>query len=234
MLVNIILSIGFNLNIVLSGVITFIIVLLGYIIVANIRQRKRYNLLEKDLEPEAFIESTKNQLEITGKNKQANTMLNIDLLLGLMIMRRYEEARNVLNKINTKYLSKWNGSILIFHNSEMSFYYNTGEIDKAMEIYNTRIKSYPIKTLNESITMDLILANKSYHEKEFKVSRELYQKVLQGNKSKRLELEIYFVLDNIDEEEGNIEEAIRKYDKVADEGNKLYSAYLSKEKLKSL
>ncbi|WFA09065.1 hypothetical protein [Tissierella sp. Yu-01] len=234
MLVNIILSIGFNLNIVLSGVITFIVVLLGYIIVANIRQRKRYNLLEKDLEPEAFIESTKNQLEITGKNKQANTMLNIDLLLGLMSMRRYEEARDVLNKINTKYLSKWNGSILIFHNSEMSFYYNTGEIDKAMEIYNTRIKGYPIKTLNESITMDLILANKSYHEKEFKISRELYQKVLQGNKSKRLELEIYFVLANIDEEEGNIEEAIRKYNKVADEGNKLYSAYLSKEKLKSL
>lgn len=233
-IINIVLLKVFNLNTVLAGVITVTIVFLGYIIYANIRQRKRHDLLEKYLNPDAFIEATEKQLEITGKNKQANTMLNLDLLLGFLSMRNYDKAKDALNNINKKYPPKWNGSILIFHSYEMNLYYNTGETDKATEIYDTRIKEYPIKILNESITMDLILANRSYNENEYKISRELYQKVLKVSKSKRLEIEIYYILANIDEAEGNIEEAIKKYKKVVNEGNKLYSVNLAKEKLKVL
>jgi hypothetical protein len=47
-------------------------------------------------------------------------------------------------------------------------------------------------------------------------------------------MEIYYVLANIDEAEEDIDGAIKKYKKVANEGNKLYSAYLAKEKLKVL
>jgi tetratricopeptide (TPR) repeat protein len=234
MIINIVFLKVFNLNTILAGVITVTLIFLGYIIYANTRQKKRHDLLEKYLDPDAFIKATEKQLKITGKNKQANTMLNLDLLLGFLCMRNYEEAKDALNNINKKYLTKWNGSILIFHSYEMNLYYNTGEIDKAMKIYETRIKEYPIKILNESITMNLILANKSYNEKEYKISRELYQRVLQGNKSKRLEIEIYYILANIDEDEGNIEEAIKKYKKVVNEGNKLYSVNLAKEKLKVL
>lgn len=218
----------------LSGIITFIIVLLGYIIVANFKQRKRYKLLEEDLDPKGFIESTERQIKIIGKNKRSRTILNADLIVGLMSMRRYEEALDILNEIDIKYLSKWNGSSLICYSNEMSLYYNIGEVDKAKEIYESKIKNYPIKILNESLTMNVILANKSFYEKEYSSCKELYNRVLQGNKSKRLKFEVYYILANIDEEEGNIEEAIKKYRIVADKGNKLYSADLAREKLKTL
>jgi tetratricopeptide (TPR) repeat protein len=161
-------------------------------------------------------------------------MLKADLIVGLLSMRKYEDAWDILNEIDIKYLPKWDGSLLIYYNNEMSLYFNTGEIDKAKEIYETKIKNYPIKILNESLTMDLILANKSFYEKEYNSSKELFSKVLQNNKSKRLKLEVYYILANIAEQEGNIEEAIQKYKTVAEEGNKLYSAYLARGKLKTL
>ncbi len=233
-IINIILLKGFELDTLLAGILTVTIVLLGYIIYANYKQRKRYKLLEEDLDPEAFIEATKKQLKIVGKNKRSKTILNADLIVGLLSLRKNEETLDILNETNVNYLSKWNGSQLIYYGNEMSLYYNMGEADKAKEIYEAKIRNYPIKLLNESLNMDLILANKSLHEKEYNTSKELYNKVLQNNKSKRVKVEIYYTFAHIAEEEGNIEEAIKKYKIVADKGNKLYSAYLAKEKIKTL
>lgn len=225
---------GLNLGGLLSWILTVMIIGIGYIIYSNIRQKKRYDLLEQDLDPEAFIEATKKQMKITGKNKRAYALLNHDLIVGLLSMRKYEEARDVLDEINEAHLSKWNGSILNYYNVEMILYSNAGDMDRANEIYETKIRNYPIKLLNESMTMDLILADKSLREKEYNISRELFNKVLKNIKSKRLKLEIYHSLAIIDEEEGRIEEAIRKYKKVADKGNKLHLSFLAKEKLKEL
>lgn len=224
----------FNLGGFLSWILPVMIIGIGYIIYSNIRQRKRCDLVEQDLDPEAFIEATKKQIRITGKNKQAYAILNHDLIVGLLSMRKYEEARNILDEINEQHLPKWNGSILSYYSIEMVLYSNAGDIDRAHEVYETKIRNYPIKILSESMTMDLILADKSLREKEYTISRELFNKVLKYTKSKRLKLEIYYSLAIIDEEEGKIEEAIKKYKKVADKGNKLHSSLLAKEKLKEL
>lgn len=188
--------------------------------------------MEEDLDPEAFIEATEKQIKITGKNKRSNSMLKTDLIVGLMSMGKYEEALDILDEIDIKYLQKWNGSLLIYYSNEMSLYYNIGEVDKAKEIYENKIKSYPIKILNESLTMNIILANKSFYEKEYSSCKELYNRVLQNNKSKRLKIEVYYILANIAEQEGDIEQAIKKYKIVAEKGNKLYSANLASERLK--
>ena len=100
------------------------------------------------------------------------------------------------------------------------------------EIYESKIKDFPVKTLAENRNMDVIMANMSYNEKEYKTCRVLSNKILNSNNSKALELQINYMLAGIDEAEGNIEEAIRKYTKVANEGNQLYSSKLAKKKLK--
>lgn len=115
LVLNIMLLKVFDFGTILAGLVTFFLVIFGYIIYANIRQGRRYNLLEQDLDPEAFIKATEKQMEITGKNKRACAILNGDLIVGLLSMRRYEEAKDILDKIDIKYLSKFNGSILIYY-----------------------------------------------------------------------------------------------------------------------
>lgn len=190
--------------------------------------------MEEDLDPEAFIDATKKQIRIAAKNKRSKAIFNADLVVGLMSMGKYQEALEMADEINIKYLSKWNGSILIYYSNMMSLYINIGEIDKAKKIYEDKIKDYPIKILNESMTMDVVLANKSFNEKEYNISKELFNKVLKSNKSRRLKFQVYYILAEIAEQEGNIEEAIKKYKIVGEKGNKLYISNLAKEKLKEL
>lgn len=225
---------AFDLEPALAGALTFVIVILGDIKYANSRRKNRYKLLEDDLDPEAFIQATEKQIKIVAKNKRSKTILNADLALGLMDMGKYEEALNTLNQIDKRYLSKWNGSLLIYYSNLMSLYTNIGEIEKAIEIYEDKIKNYPIRILTESMTMDIVLANKSFYGKEYNTSKEFFHKVLNNNKSRRLKVQIYYILANIAEQDGNLEEAIIKYKIVGDKGNKLYASYLAKEKLKVL
>ena len=186
------------------------------------------------MDPEAFIEATEKQMKITGKNNRAKAIFDVEIVVALMCMSKHEDALDILNEIDTRYIQKWDGSLLYYYSAEMNLYYNIGQEDKAKEIYESKIRDYPIKILNESRIMDSILSNKSFNEKEYSTCKELLNKVLQNNKSRRVKIEVYYMLANIAQQEGNLEEAIKKYKIVAEKGNKLYSSYLAKEKLKEL
>lgn len=56
--------------------------------------------------------------------------------------------------LDISYLQKWNGSHLIYYSNEMRLYYNIGKVDKAKEIYEAKIKDYPVNILSKSLTME--------------------------------------------------------------------------------
>jgi len=214
-----------------GGIITVVIVTLSYIIYINHRQRKRYNILENDLDPEEFIKATYGAYKNAGKNKQLNSLLNMDLAFGYISLGQYKEALEFLNKVEPNYLPKINKSILAYYNTLMIVYYNLNECNKAEDVYE-KAEKYRVKDKQGQQLMDLLLANKHFYEGNYEESRKRFEDYSKNKMSKRLELEVIFDLANIDEKEGNIKDAILKYEKVAREGNKLYSAKLAKEKLK--
>lgn len=222
---------GLNLSYVLSAIITVIIVMLGYSILALSSQKKRLRILEEELDPEAFIEAIEKQRKITGKNKRINTFLNFDVVAGLISMGRYKEAKDVMEKIDIRYLSKWSGSLLAYYNNKMLLFYNSGEKHMADEIYEKKVRDFPLKTPNLKAIMNLILASKNFEDGNYEESKELYNKYLSINNSKRLELEILYIFAEIDEKQGKIEAAMEKYSRVAKEGNKLYIVSKAREKL---
>ncbi len=222
---------GLNLSYILSSVITIAIVLLGYIIIAIIRHRKRLKLLEVHLDPEAFIEATERQKKITGKNKRTNTYLNFDIVAGLMSLGKYKEAMDVMEELNLKYLTPKNGLLLGYYHNKMILLYELGQKEKADELFENKIKDFPLKTPVLRSLMGLLLAIRAFQEGEFEESKELCNKYLNNNKSRRLELELLYILAEIDEKQGNIESAIEKYTRIAKEGNKLNTATKAREKL---
>ena len=221
----------FKLQFLTGGIITVGIVTLGYIIYINHIQRKRYNILENDLDPEEFIKATYEAYKNAGKNKQLNSLLNIDLAFGYISIGQYKDALEFLHKVEPDHLPKINRSILSYYNVLMIVYYNLNEYHNAKDIYD-KVKRYEVKDKLGQQLMNLLIANKYFYEGNYEESRKRFENYPENKMSKRLKLEILFNLANIDEKEGNIKDAILKYEKVAREGNKLYSAKLAKEKLK--
>ena len=220
----------FKLSFFIGGLITVFIVTLGYIIYINYKQGKRYSILENALDPETFIEATYEAYKYSGKNKQLNSLLNNDLAIGYISLGDYEKAKEFLLKVEPEHLPRINKIILTYYNALMIVYYNLENYNEVGKVYDKAIQ-YEVKGKLGNRLMTILQANKSFYEGDYQNSRKLFESYPKDKMSKRLELEILFDLANIDEKEGNIKEAVSKYERVAKEGNKLYSAKVARDKL---
>lgn len=222
---------GLNLSYLLSALITLFIVMIGYIIIGSRRSNRRLNLLERDLDPEAFVEAIEEQRKITGKSRRINAYLDYDLVVGLISMGKYQEAKDIIDNIDIKYIPKWNGALLGYYNNKMILLYNLGKKEEADKIFEKYVKDFPLKTPKLKYYMKNILAGKRFEEDNLEECKELCNEYLSVNKSKRIELELLYMLAEIDEKQGDKKSAREKYSKIAKEGNKLYTASLAREKM---
>lgn len=213
-----------------GGIITVIPVVVGYIIYIQIKQTKRYKLLEEDLDPEAFIESTYKAYRYAENNKQLNSMFNMDLAFGYMSLGEYNKTLECLDKIDPDELPKINNSIISYYTLLMISYYNIDDFDRALINYE-KAESYKLTNKRAGKLIDLLKANRYLYEREYARSKELFEKYPKDKISKRLELEILYILAYIDEKEGNEKDANLKYEIVAKNSNKLYIGKLAKEKV---
>lgn len=232
LMVTFITNFVLKLSFLTGGIITVGIVILGYILYINYVQRKRYGILENDLDPEAFIQATHEAYKNAGKNKQLNSLLNCDLAIGYISLGDYKMAIELLEKVEPIHLPKANKLVLAYYNALMIVYYNLNEYDKVKGIYEM-VKKYEVRDKLDEQLMNILMANKYFYEGNYEASRKIFKEYPKNKMSKRLELEILFDLAKMDEKEGNIKNAISKYEKIAREGNKLYSAKLAKKRLKS-
>lgn len=219
-----------KLSFVTGGIVTLAIVILGYIIYVNYRQGKRYALLEEDLDPEAFIEATHRTYKNAGNDKQLNSLLNSELAFGYISLGEFETAMEFLHKVEAKYLPRINKFILVYYNALIIVYSNLEEYDKLEEIYKL-VEKYEVKGDLAERLMNILMANKYFCEGNYLESAKMFESYPKDKMSKRLELEILFNLASIDEKEGNIKEAVLKYERVEKEGNKLYIVELAKKSL---
>lgn len=222
----------FKMSFLKGGIITIGLVTLGYILYMNIKQRKRYSILEEKLDPEKFIEETHKAYRYAGKNKELNSLLNMDLAFAYMSLGEYNKTMEFLDKVDPKQLPKTNNSLVGYYTSLMIVYYNLDDCDKAREMYKEASK-YPLKNKRAEHLRAILDANKYFYEGDYEASRRLFSSYPKDKMSKRFELEILYVLACIDEKERNCQSANLKYKKVAKEANGLYIGKLSKDKLKA-
>ncbi|QZY55951.1 tetratricopeptide repeat protein [Crassaminicella profunda] len=208
-------------NTVLAGGITFITVVVGYIIIAFIRSKKRLNILEENCDPKAFIEATKKQMEITGKNPKIKAYLTIDQAAGLILMGEFQKAKEILLSTPKSYLSVKNGTLLVYTINLISCLYELGEVDDAEELYETQVPLLPPVNQRMRIAMKLLIAERFFFLNKYEESKEQFQQLLKEKISKRRKLSILYRLAQIDEKNGNLIAAQKKYKEVAENGNHL-------------
>ncbi|WP_315115580.1 hypothetical protein [uncultured Clostridium sp.] len=218
-------------NVIISGSITFVTVIIGYIIIANVRNKKRVNLLEENCDPQAFLEATEKQRDMIGKKDKYNTYLNIDKAVGLITMGEFEEAKELLMSIDKTYLSAKNGMLLIYTIDLLYCLYELGEISHAEEIFETQIPLLPPVNSRMILSMKLLVAERLLFLNRYEESREKFQELLNEKMTKRMRIGVLYDLAKIDENTGDIDSAQNKYKEVAESGNKLWIAKEAKKHL---
>ncbi|PKM66497.1 MAG: hypothetical protein CVU95_10975 [Firmicutes bacterium HGW-Firmicutes-2] len=220
-------------NYILAGIITLLLVGTGYIFIALSRNKKRLHLLEDLCDPYAFIEATERQRAITGKDPKINAYLNVDYCAGLILLGRFQEAKDLLLSIDQKYLSKKNGTLLIYTINLISCCYGMGEIPEAEVLFETKIPL--LSPVNSKLTLytELLIAERLYMHGKLLESKEKYNECLVEKISLRQRLCIFYSLAQIDEAFGDLQAAHEKYEEVVKYGNRLWVAEDAQLKLQA-
>ncbi|WFD11820.1 tetratricopeptide repeat protein [Tepidibacter hydrothermalis] len=212
-------------NKVLSGIITLILVLGGYIYLCKKRKAKRFSLILDQCDPYKFLEATEKQRKITGKSKKYNVYFDMNKALGLSALGRFEETKEILENIDKSKLSRKDGTEIVYIISLISCYYDLGEIEKAEKLFESKMPILSPLTEKMRESVEFLLADRLFYLGRYEESKKIYEKkISDDNISKCIELEILYKLAQIDEKNGDLESAKSKYIKVSNEGNKLYIA----------
>ena len=218
-------------NTYIAGLITFNVVVIGYIIIAYKRSKKRISIMEDQCDPEKFIDATEAQRKITGKNPKVNAYLNIDKGAGLILMGEFQKAKELLLSIDKTKLSPKNGSLLSYMINLICCHYELGEIEEGEALFENQIPILsPINPrLKESV--ELLIAERLFFLKRFDESKEKLESILEKGVSKRKRLGILYILAEINEVFGETESARKKYSEIAEMGNKLWISKQARHKI---
>jgi tetratricopeptide (TPR) repeat protein len=198
----------------------------GYIISKS--QRKA---LDTDCDPERFLKMMDRQEKRFRRNDGALNRLAVNRAAAHMVLGDYKRAEEYLEGIDTSYLSEKNGTYLVYIINLIFCYYELGRIDEAELLYETKmVKLCPIgKRLQKSV--DLLVGERYYFLKQYDLSYDYLYKLLNFELNKRQYMEVLYYLAQMDMIKGETKQAIDKLSKVAKQGNKLWIAKASRDKL---
>jgi tetratricopeptide (TPR) repeat protein len=221
-------------NTVVAGQITLVTMIVGYVAIAVVRSKKRLNLIEEKCNPQAFIEATERQRNITGKDPKIDAYLSIDKAAGLILMGEFEKAKEVLLSIDRAYLSVKNGTLLIYTINLILCLYQLGEISHAEELFETQVPLLPPVNSKMTQLMKVLVAERFFFLNRFEESKEKFQELLGEKITKRERLGILYQLAQVEDKQGDINAAKEKYQEVSDYGEDLWIAQQARERLENM
>ena len=196
------------------------------------------NVLDKELDPEKFIELTENEYN-KNKNKKYRNYMKLNLSAGYSSAGKIETAYEKLKEVDlSKKLYRERNKILYYYNEALILNV-LGKKEEATEIYNKELseeieKIGKRKKDSEIYNLIKSLEGMLFHENDNEKMIEILNEALKKTKTKRQNLGLKHLLAAYKEKAGKIEQAIELYKEVAENGNKLYIVQEAREKLKKL
>ena len=219
----------YNVNIILSILITFVIVLICNIVAGYIIASLQIKALDSDCDPERFLKMMDKQEKRVGKKESIVMRLNINRAAAYMLLGNYQAAKEYLQGIEKSYLSEKNGSYLVYIINLILCYYELGDIEKAELLYETElVQLCPItKRLRKSV--EILIGERYYYLKNYDQSYKHLKNLLNYDLDKRQYLGALYRLAQMDVLNGATELASKRFKKIAKLGNKLWIAKDSHE-----
>lgn len=233
-LASVIILLHFDVNFIMSLLITFIILMAINYIIGYIISKLRRKVLEFDCDPERYLIMLDNQEKRFHSKPRILNYLAINRGAGHMLLGDYQTAKKYLEEIDHSYLSEKNGSLLAYTINLILCHYEMGEIEKAEILYETNlIRLCPFeKRLKKSV--EILIGERYYYLKKYDLSYNHLKNLLDYDLSKAQYLGILYLLAQMDVMNGATEQAIKKLKKIAKLGNKLGIAKESQKMLESM
>lgn len=224
----------FDVSIIGSFVITFCILLLFNYTIGFILMSLQRKALDSDCDPEKFLRMLDNQEKRRGKEQKVIHRLAVNRAAAYIALGNIDTAKEYLDGVDSSYLSEKDGSFLIYTINLIICLYELGELEKAEILYETNlIKLCPIgKRLQKSV--EILIGERYYFLEKYNLCYENLSKLKNCNLDKRQYLGILYRLSQIDIQRGDIEQAVKKLNKIKKFGNKLGIAKSSREILDNL
>ncbi|MDF2589472.1 MAG: hypothetical protein K0S41_3313 [Anaerocolumna sp.] len=223
-----------GINLVATIVITMVAVFSLYITIAMIRQRKYINQLDELCDPEKFLESTMKQEGITGNCKNSY-LFTINTAVSHMELGDYMTGLKLLESVDKDQFGKNKISQTVYYIDLMICYYELGMIEKAEQLFETVLPLAAPYNNKLKQSIDVLIGERFYYLGRYEESYEHLSKVVKEYQMcKRRYLEVIFRLAFMDELKGDMDKAIKRYEKVIKFGNKLGIVNDAKDRLNKL
>ena len=196
------------------------------------------NVLDKELDPEKFIELTENEYN-KNKNKKYRNYMKLNLSAGYSSAGEIETAYEKLKEVDlSKKLYRERNKILYYYNEALILNV-LGKKEEATEIYNKELseeieKIEKRKKNSEIYNLVKALEGMLFHQNDNVKMIEILNEALKKTKTKRQKLGFKYLLATYKEKAGEIQEAMELYKEVIENGNKLYIVQEAKEKLENI
>ncbi|ERJ12178.1 tetratricopeptide repeat protein [Haloplasma contractile] len=214
-------------NVYLSGILTFIIILFLFFGINIRRNLKLINLLNKKCDPPAFLDYI--ERTHTGKNMRYKLFIEVTKAGGLIANGQFEEAETLLSSMDEEDLAI--SGVKPIHTINLTTcLYELGKIREAEQLFTAEIPVDPQgnESLLQSIT--ILKAVRFFHLKRYAESKELFNAIkregIMLNKIDTVMIE--YKLGMIDQINGDSTAALNRFKYVADEGNLLWVAKKAK------
>lgn len=224
----------FNINIILSMVLSFFVLIICYCIVVIIINSLYNKVLNSDCDPERYLEMMDRLEKRRGKDPKIMALIAINRAAAHISLGNFQRAKEYLLGIDPSYLSKKNGSYLVYTINLVLCHYELGEMDEAELLYETNlVKLSPLgKKLQKSV--EILIGERYYFLGKYDLSYEQLNKVRNYDLDKRQYLGVIFRLAQIDIIKGENNKAVKRLNKIVKHGNKLHIVSLSKEMLENI
>lgn len=220
-ILELILIIGFEMASRTAIIISLFSMLVAYYTHVIIKTVSRQNLLNKQCDPEAFIEATLKRKEekMTGVPK---ALIDLELTVGYIASGDFETAKNILISLDMKPFKKSATIMGMYYNNLMVCFIYLGDLEEAhhIDIYDLKPLDIKHKRLLEGIRMSR--AELLFHQGLYDEVEDIFQTSYENEKYPAQKLNALYFLAKIDEVKGRTEEAKMKYQTIVQEGNGLW------------
>lgn len=227
-----------GINPVIAIFTTFIVIMVGYFIWWGIKTKKLNNLLDENCDPYRFIQECEKVKLISDRIPFQNNC-NVNIAVGLISLGDNKEALNILQDVD---LSAKNSKVVetLYHLAIFCCYINMDDLTNATFEYENHIKRLRKKVIIPRMVFSIDATVSEYQYKLCKTVENakyslgqldylynIYSKKI----GKRMRLNVLYNKAELMWEIGDNEGAAEKYKIVAEKGNKLWIADMSRNKL---
>lgn len=152
----------------------------SYLVFSMGRHKRRVALLDDACDPEAFIEATQKQHEITGKNKRFSNYLRLDLSAGLATAGRFEEALVILDGLDEKVIMKKPVFRHVFNNNRYVTLRGLGRHEEANRFFEENLLSADSDHKTVKTAVALARCDYEFHQKNYQACHDLIELLKQS------------------------------------------------------